>query len=43
LWLSKYPCSSLMVAGFNAVTPVLGSLAQLLTSARQAIAMANKL
>jgi hypothetical protein len=32
-----------MVAGFNGVTPVLGSLAQLLTSARQAMAMANKM
>jgi len=28
-----------MVAGFNDVTPVLGSLAQLLSSARQAMAM----
>jgi len=32
-----------MVAGFNDVTPVLGSLAQLLTSARQAMATANKM
>jgi hypothetical protein len=32
-----------MVVGFNDVTPVLGSLAQLLTSARQAMTMTNKM